>query len=141
MRITTLGPLAVDGRPVRGDRLAAVIRELLDARDRTVSTGALVDAVWQGAPPDDAVGAVQALVGRVRRLGVPVLAAPGGTASRPTRCRSTPSRSACWPTAAGRRCGRATRPARKRVPTRRGRCSRRARSWPRRAAPGCSATS
>ncbi|GLY99973.1 BTAD domain-containing putative transcriptional regulator [Actinoplanes sp. NBRC 103695] len=78
MRITTLGSLAVDGRPVRGDRLAAVIRELVEARGRAVSTGALVDAVWQGAPPEDAVGAVQALVGRVRRLGVPVLAAPGG---------------------------------------------------------------
>ncbi|WP_326954548.1 BTAD domain-containing putative transcriptional regulator [Amycolatopsis sp. NBC_01286] len=78
MRITTLGPLAVDGRPVRGDRLAAVIRELLDARGRTVSTTALVDAVWQGAPPEDATGAVQALVGRVRRLGVPVRTGPGG---------------------------------------------------------------
>ncbi|MET0495524.1 MAG: BTAD domain-containing putative transcriptional regulator, partial [Actinoplanes sp.] len=78
MRITTLGPLAVDGRPVRGDRLAAVIRELLDARGRTVSTGGLVDAIWPGEPPDNAAGALQALVGRVRRLGVPVLAAPGG---------------------------------------------------------------
>ncbi|MEU7871824.1 BTAD domain-containing putative transcriptional regulator [Dactylosporangium sp. NPDC049140] len=78
MRITTLGPLAVDGRPVRGDRLAAVIRELLEARGRAVSTGALVAAVWLGEPPDDATGAVQALVGRVRRLGVPVLTAPGG---------------------------------------------------------------
>ncbi|WP_328615299.1 hypothetical protein OHS18_47765 [Amycolatopsis sp. NBC_00355] len=78
MRITTLGPLAVDGRPVRGDRLAAVLRELLDARGRPVSTVALVDAVWQGAPPEDAAGAVQALVGRVRRLGVPVRTAAGG---------------------------------------------------------------
>ncbi|WP_432825176.1 BTAD domain-containing putative transcriptional regulator [Dactylosporangium sp. CA-092794] len=76
--ITTLGPLAVDGHPVRGDRLAAVIRELVDARGRTVSTGGLIDAVWSDAPPDDARKAVQALVGRVRRLGVPVLAAPGG---------------------------------------------------------------
>jgi predicted ATPase/DNA-binding SARP family transcriptional activator len=76
--ITTLGPLAVDGQPVKGDRLAAVIRELVDARGRTVSTGALIDVVWSGAPPDDARKAVQALVGRVRRLGVPVLAAPGG---------------------------------------------------------------
>jgi len=78
VRITTLGPLAVDGRPVRGVRLTAVIRELLDARGRTVATGALVEAVWRGASPDDAAGAVQALVSRVRRLGVPVLAAPGG---------------------------------------------------------------
>jgi predicted ATPase/DNA-binding SARP family transcriptional activator len=78
VRITTLGPLAVDGRPVRGERLAAVIRELVNARGRAVSTVALVDAVWQGAPPDDVAGAVQALVSRVRRLGVPVVAGPGG---------------------------------------------------------------
>ncbi|MDG4809621.1 BTAD domain-containing putative transcriptional regulator [Micromonospora sp. WMMD1120] len=78
MQITTLGPLAVDGRPVRGERLAAVVRALVDARGRAVSTALLVDAVWDGAPPDDANGAVQALVSRVRRLGLPVLAAPGG---------------------------------------------------------------
>lgn len=78
MRITTLGPLAVDGRPVRGDRLAAVLRELVGARGRSVSSAALVDAVWHGDPPDGAAGAVQALVSRVRRLGVPVVAGPGG---------------------------------------------------------------
>ena len=78
MQITTLGPLAVDGRPVRGERLAAVVRALVDARGRAVSTALLVDAVWDGAPPDDAAGAVQALVSRVRRLGLPVLAVPGG---------------------------------------------------------------
>ncbi|MET0495165.1 MAG: BTAD domain-containing putative transcriptional regulator [Actinoplanes sp.] len=78
MRITTLGALAVDGQPVRGGRLAAVIRELVDARGRPVSTAALVNAVWQGDPPDDSAGAVQALISRVRRLGVPVDAVPGG---------------------------------------------------------------
>jgi predicted ATPase/DNA-binding SARP family transcriptional activator len=78
MQITTLGPLAVDGRPVRGERLAAVIRELVDARGRAVSTSALVEVVWDGAPPDDAAGAVQALVSRVRRLGLPVVAVTGG---------------------------------------------------------------
>jgi len=78
VRITTLGPLAVDGRPVRGDRLAAVIRELIEARGRTVSASLLIDAVWQGALPDDAAGAVQALISRVRRLGLPVIAGPGG---------------------------------------------------------------
>ncbi|GAA2557663.1 BTAD domain-containing putative transcriptional regulator [Winogradskya consettensis] len=78
MRITTLGPLAVDGRPVRGERLAAVIRELVDARGRAVSVGALAGAVWQDTPPDDTLGAVQALIGRVRRLGIRVLAVPGG---------------------------------------------------------------
>ncbi|WP_433202167.1 ATP-binding protein [Dactylosporangium sp. CS-047395] len=79
MRITTLGALAVDGRPVRGERLAALIRALLDARGRTVSLGALTDAVWGGAePPSDTAGAVQALAGRARRLGLVVAAAPGG---------------------------------------------------------------
>ncbi|MEU1753584.1 BTAD domain-containing putative transcriptional regulator [Micromonospora matsumotoense] len=78
MQITILGPLAVDGRPVRGARLAAVIRALVDARGRTVAIPLLVDAVWDGTPPDDATGAVQALVSRVRRLGLPVAAVPGG---------------------------------------------------------------
>jgi predicted ATPase/DNA-binding SARP family transcriptional activator len=76
--ITTLGALAVDGRPVRGERLAALVRELIEARGRAISTVALIDAVWQGEPPDDAVGALQALISRVRRLGVPVDAVAGG---------------------------------------------------------------
>ncbi|MGY4645004.1 BTAD domain-containing putative transcriptional regulator [Cellulomonas sp. URHB0016] len=78
MQITTLGTLAVDGRAVRGDRLVAVVRALLDARGRTVSSAALVEDVWEGDPPDDATGAVQALVSRARRLGLPVTAASGG---------------------------------------------------------------
>ncbi|WP_239070226.1 BTAD domain-containing putative transcriptional regulator [Cellulomonas chitinilytica] len=78
MQITTLGTLAVDGRAVRGDRLVAVVRALLDARGRAVSSAALVEDVWEGDPPDDATGAVQALVSRARRLGLAVAAAPGG---------------------------------------------------------------
>ncbi|WP_309251701.1 AfsR/SARP family transcriptional regulator, partial [Micromonospora saelicesensis] len=78
MQIATLGPLAVDGQPVRGERLAAVLRALVDARGRAVSVNLLVDAVWDGVPPDDATGAVQALVSRVRRLGLAVVAVPGG---------------------------------------------------------------
>jgi len=78
VRITMLGPLAVDGRAVRGERLATVVRELVSARGRSVSSAALAEAVWHGDPPEDAAGAVQALISRVRRLGVPVLAGPGG---------------------------------------------------------------
>ena len=78
MQITTLGALAVDGHPVRGDRLVALIGALLDARGRVVSSVALVEDVWEGIPPDDAGGAVQALVSRARRLGLPVTGAPGG---------------------------------------------------------------
>jgi DNA-binding SARP family transcriptional activator len=76
--VTTLGVLAVDGRPVRGERLAALVRELVGARGRAVSAAALVDAVWQGEPPDDSAGALQALVSRVRRLGLAVEAVAGG---------------------------------------------------------------
>ena len=78
VQITTLGALAVDGRPVRGDRLVALIEALIDARGRVVSSAALVEDVWEGIPPDDAGGAVQALVSRARRLGLPVTGAPGG---------------------------------------------------------------
>ncbi|MEV4134476.1 BTAD domain-containing putative transcriptional regulator [Dactylosporangium sp. NPDC049742] len=78
MRVTTLGELAVDGRPVKGARLATVVRALVEARGRAVSVGALVDAVWDAGPPDDAPGAVQALISRARRLGLPIAAAPGG---------------------------------------------------------------
>lgn len=85
MRITTLGPLAVDGKPVGGKRLAAVIRELAEAHGRTVSPATLMDAVWQEDLPQDGAAAVQALTfyldaisrtlmehwtkGRVARLG------------------------------------------------------------------------
>ena len=51
VQITMFGPLAVDGRPVRGARLATVIRTLVDARGRVVSSGALVEAVWDGRRP------------------------------------------------------------------------------------------
>src|SRR5689334_4848449 len=78
VRVTTLGPLALDGQPVHGDRLAAVVRELVGARGRRVSLAALAEAVWNGDPPGDAKGAVQALVSRVRRLGLPVVAVADG---------------------------------------------------------------
>ncbi|WP_235518728.1 BTAD domain-containing putative transcriptional regulator [Cellulomonas sp. Leaf334] len=78
VHITTLGALAVDGRPVRGDRLVALVGALLDARGRAVSSSTLVEDVWEGIPPDDAPGAVQALVSRARRLGFTIEAAPGG---------------------------------------------------------------
>ncbi|GAA2338015.1 BTAD domain-containing putative transcriptional regulator [Dactylosporangium salmoneum] len=78
MRITTLGELALDDRPVRGERLTAVVRALVEARGRTLTPALLAEAVWGGAPPDDAAGAVHALIARARRLGLPVAAVPGG---------------------------------------------------------------
>src|SRR5262252_8694596 len=85
VRIAILGPLAVadDGGadvPVGGARLRTLlIRLALDA-GRTVSTDALVDAVWADDPPPGAGNALQALVSRLRRA-LPagaVTAAPTG---------------------------------------------------------------
>lgn len=80
VQITTLGALAVDGQPVRGARLVALVRALVDARGRSVGAGALAEAVWDGEPPLDATGALQALVSRARRTGLHVLATPTGYA-------------------------------------------------------------
>lgn len=59
-----------DGTPVAlgGARLRALLTVLALRPGRTVRTGVLVAEVWgAGEPPADEVGALQALVGRVRR--------------------------------------------------------------------------
>ncbi|AVH59106.1 MULTISPECIES: AfsR/SARP family transcriptional regulator [Streptomyces] len=53
--------------PVGGARLRALLTVLALRAGRTVPVGVLVDEVWDGAPPADAPGALQALVGRLRR--------------------------------------------------------------------------
>lgn len=78
MRVTTLGMLTVDGQPVRGHRLATLVRALVDAQGRPVTVAALIDALWGLDIPRDAPGALQALVSRVRRLGLPVVAVADG---------------------------------------------------------------
>ncbi|MGW1496505.1 AfsR/SARP family transcriptional regulator [Streptomyces sp. NPDC002402] len=72
MRYRVLGTtqaLHDDGTPVAlgGARLRALLTVLALRAGRTVPVGVLVDEVWDGDPPADAVGAVQALVGRLRR--------------------------------------------------------------------------
>ncbi|MEU0083584.1 BTAD domain-containing putative transcriptional regulator [Streptomyces sp. NPDC006274] len=71
-----------DGTPVRlgGARLRALLAVLALRTGRTVPVHVLVDEVWDGDPPADATGAVQALVGRLRRaLGhAAVTSADGG---------------------------------------------------------------
>ncbi|MFE5888906.1 BTAD domain-containing putative transcriptional regulator [Streptomyces sp. NPDC056462] len=66
--------------PVGGARLRALLTVLALRGGRTVPAGMLVDEVWEGAPPADAAGALQALVGRLRRaLGADaVVSADGG---------------------------------------------------------------
>ncbi|MFD7610160.1 ATP-binding protein [Streptomyces sp. NPDC059828] len=71
-----------DGTPTAlgGARLRALVAALALRAGRTVPVEVLVGEVWDGDPPADAVGAVQALVGRARRaLGhAEVVSADGG---------------------------------------------------------------
>ncbi|MFF0735075.1 BTAD domain-containing putative transcriptional regulator [Streptomyces chartreusis] len=74
--------LRPDGRsvPVGGARLRALLTVLALRAGRTVPVALLVDEVWGDEPPADATGALQALVGRLRRaLGADaILSAEGG---------------------------------------------------------------
>lgn len=72
MRYCILGTtraLRDDGTAVAlgGARLRALLTVLALSPGRTVPAGVLVDEVWDGDPPADAAGALQALVGRLRR--------------------------------------------------------------------------
>ncbi|MFD3530809.1 BTAD domain-containing putative transcriptional regulator [Streptomyces sp. NPDC058664] len=86
MRYSVLGPTlahAPDGTdvPVGGPRVRALLTVLVLRAGRTVPVSDLVDEVWHGdQPPADAVAALQALVGRLRKaLGRDrVISAEGG---------------------------------------------------------------
>ncbi|MGW1354045.1 BTAD domain-containing putative transcriptional regulator [Streptomyces sp. NPDC002409] len=52
---------------IGGARLRALLAALALRPGRTVPAAVLVDEVWDGDPPADATGALQALVGRLRR--------------------------------------------------------------------------
>ncbi|MEU2269251.1 BTAD domain-containing putative transcriptional regulator [Streptomyces olindensis] len=65
--------------PVGGARLRALLTVLALRAGRTVPVALLVDEVWDGDPPADAPGALQALVGRLRRaLGADAVASAEG---------------------------------------------------------------
>ncbi|MGW3935641.1 AfsR/SARP family transcriptional regulator [Streptomyces phaeochromogenes] len=65
--------------PVGGARLRALLTVLALRPGRTVPTAVLVDEVWGADPPADAPGALQALVGRLRRaLGADAIASAEG---------------------------------------------------------------
>ncbi|MEE4491960.1 ATP-binding protein [Streptomyces sp. BE230] len=73
MRYGILGTtqaLRDDGTAVAlgGARLRALLAVLALRTGRTVPVAVLVDEVWDGEPPADAPGALQALVGRLRRI-------------------------------------------------------------------------
>ncbi|MFE3030992.1 BTAD domain-containing putative transcriptional regulator [Streptomyces canus] len=65
--------------PVGGTRLRALLTVLALRPGRTVPVSLLVDEVWDGDPPADGTGAVQALVGRLRRaIGADAVASVDG---------------------------------------------------------------
>jgi DNA-binding SARP family transcriptional activator len=71
VRIALLGPLEVragDGLPVEvaGARLRRLLLRLALDPGRVVTSGQLVDAVWDTRPPAGAANALQALVSRLR---------------------------------------------------------------------------
>ena len=73
LRIAILGPLEVRAGPglpveVAGPRLRRLLLRLALDPGRVVTTGQLVDAVWDQDPPAGAANALQALVSRLRRL-------------------------------------------------------------------------
>lgn len=77
----TTSALRTDGSPVPvgGARLRALLTVLALRPGRTVSPAVLVDEVWGSEPPTDATGALQALVGRLRRaLGPAAVASDAG---------------------------------------------------------------
>src|SRR6201991_2511956 len=85
MGVALLGPLEVeqDGRSVAigGGRLRALLACLALDAGRPVTTGKLVDALWEEALPADQVHALQSLVSRLRRAlgkGSLIAPAPGG---------------------------------------------------------------
>nr|WP_239542851.1 BTAD domain-containing putative transcriptional regulator [Micromonospora terminaliae] len=63
---------------VGGARLRRLLIRLALEPGRTVTVGRLGDALWAGEPPAGAANALQALVSRLRRSGLPVEAQPGG---------------------------------------------------------------
>ncbi|GLF93989.1 AfsR/SARP family transcriptional regulator [Streptomyces yaizuensis] len=72
MRLLLFGPTEIrhdDGTPVPlgGARLRALLTVLALRPGRAVTVAHVVAEVWDGDPPADAPGAVQALVGRLRR--------------------------------------------------------------------------
>ncbi|MBE2318636.1 winged helix-turn-helix domain-containing protein [Solirubrobacter sp. CPCC 204708] len=81
MRVGLLGPLEIEHEgeavAVGGGRLRALLARLALDAGRPVTTGALVEAVWEDELPADHVHALQSLVSRLRRaLGDAALVAP-----------------------------------------------------------------
>lgn len=73
MKFRVLGPMVAEdprGKPIdlKGLRQRAVLAVLLMENGRMVSTDRLADLVWDGEPPMQAAGTLQAYVSRLRRM-------------------------------------------------------------------------
>src|ERR1044071_6455710 len=72
MDFRILGPLEVvaDGQTITlgGQKHRAVLGMLLLEPNQVVSTGRLIDAVWEDRPPETAAKAVQVYVSQLRKL-------------------------------------------------------------------------
>ncbi|WP_433323205.1 BTAD domain-containing putative transcriptional regulator [Spirillospora sp. CA-294931] len=83
MRFGVLGPLAVwtdtgEEVVVPGAKVRALLADLLVHHGRAVSAGTLIEDLWDGAPPEQAAGALQSKVAQLRRA--LELAEPGARA-------------------------------------------------------------
>src|SRR5579863_8373823 len=71
LRFEVLGPMRVaDGtrsRPVAGARQRMVLGALLERANQPVPAGQLVEVVWDGTPPDNAVPTLRTYMVRLRR--------------------------------------------------------------------------
>lgn len=71
LELRVLGPLEAvrDGRPIAlgGPRQRAVLALLVVNANRVVSTDRLIEAVWNGDPPANALGTLQGYVSRLRK--------------------------------------------------------------------------
>src|SRR4051812_32513802 len=77
VKISLLGPVEVrlpggGLADLGGARLRALLIRLALDPGRIVTQTSLIDAVWGEEPPANAVNALQALVSRLRRIGLPI---------------------------------------------------------------------
>jgi predicted ATPase/DNA-binding SARP family transcriptional activator len=90
VRISLLGPVEVHSDEgiaidLGGARLRTLLIRLAVDTEQVVGHDALVDAVWGGEPPANAANALQQLVSRLRKAGIPIESSPSGYALRVPR--------------------------------------------------------
>ncbi|WP_433416730.1 BTAD domain-containing putative transcriptional regulator [Microtetraspora malaysiensis] len=78
MRVGILGPLRVSAGEIKGARLRALLVRLALDAGRVVTTGRLIDDLWEDDPPENPVAALQSLVSRLRRQVGGLVSHPSG---------------------------------------------------------------